>query len=102
MVGGNNSADGDDTIIDGAGTALIFGNGGNDTISSDAGNDTAIGGFGNDFVLDGNGTGNNLIFLNEGNDSYVGAGQDGTNRSSIGFDQAGQPPGVPCVLTYSE
>ena len=79
VVGGNNSADGDDSIIDGVNTALIFGNGGNDTVDNGLGNDTAIGEFGNDCINDSGGTGNNLIFLNEGNDTYAAVGQDGTN-----------------------
>jgi Ca2+-binding RTX toxin-like protein len=79
VVGGNDSADGNDSIIDGVNTALIFGNGGNDTVDNGTGNDTAIGGFGNDCINDSGGIGNNLIFLNEGNDTYAAVGQDGTN-----------------------
>jgi Ca2+-binding RTX toxin-like protein len=75
IVGGNDSADGDD-IIDGSnGADLIFGNGGNDAIVADnvvnSAADTVIAGFGNDFV-DGAG-GNNLLFGNEGSDTITTA-----------------------------
>ena len=49
IVGGNDSADGGDSLIGtGSGADFIFGNGGDDTIAAGAGANTVVGGFGND------------------------------------------------------
>jgi Ca2+-binding RTX toxin-like protein len=76
VVGGNDSADGSDSIVTGSGADFVFGNGGNDTVDVFSGADTFVGGFGNDSLLDNGGTG--LFFLNEGNDS-VNSGGGGAN-----------------------
>jgi Ca2+-binding RTX toxin-like protein len=99
VVGGQNSADGNDSILTGVNSDLIFGNGGNDTLDGGggAGSDTFIGGFGNDSIFQPGGTGNDLVFGNEGNDSidvwpgndtvFAGLGNDtvvgGDGRESI-------------------
>ena len=75
VVGGQNSADGNDTILTGAGADLVFGNGGNDTINVANGANTVVGGFGNDTITAG--TAADLVFANESNDT-VSAG-DGNN-----------------------
>ena len=67
VVGGQNSADGNDTILTGAGADFVFGNGGNDTISAGDGINTVVGGFGGDSIL--TGTAADLIFANESNDT---------------------------------
>ena len=51
IVGGQNSADGADSILSGTGADLIFGNGGNDTIDAGSGANTVVGGFGNDSII---------------------------------------------------
>ena len=79
VVGGNDSADGSDSIFTGVGADLLFGNGGNDTISVGLGNDTAVAGFGNDCVLDVGAGGNNLYFGNEGNDTLASVASPGQN-----------------------
>src|SRR5215208_1628816 len=72
VVGGNDSADGSDSVRGSAGADFIFGNGGNDTVDAGAGNDTLVLGFGNDCVnID---AGNNLVFANEGNDTVFAEG----------------------------
>jgi Ca2+-binding RTX toxin-like protein len=78
VVGGNDSADGADSIFTGSGSDFILGNGGNDTVVVAAGNDTAVGGFGADSILDGT-SGNNLMFGNEGNDTLAAVGANGTD-----------------------
>jgi Ca2+-binding RTX toxin-like protein len=75
VVGGQNSADGNDTILTGAGADFVFGNGGNDTINVANGANTVVGGFGNDTITAG--TAADLVFANESNDT-VAAG-DGNN-----------------------
>jgi Ca2+-binding RTX toxin-like protein len=70
LVGGNDSADGNDLLI-GAGTVTAFalGNGGNDTFNiGSTGGVTEVGGFGNDCMFFGNGAEHSLLFGNEGND----------------------------------
>jgi Ca2+-binding RTX toxin-like protein len=84
VVGGNDSADGSDSIFTGAGADFILGNGGNDTVDVNAGNDTAVGGFGNDSIRDGS-AGNNLMFGNEGNDTLATVGASGTNTAFGGL-----------------
>ena len=71
VVGGNNSADGDDLIESGFGVDLAFGNGGDDTLLAAYGDDTVVAGAGDDLAsLD---SGNNLAFGNEGNDTLFSA-----------------------------
>jgi Ca2+-binding RTX toxin-like protein len=69
VVGGNDSADGSDSIFTGAGADLLFGNGGNDTLFARTGANTIVAGFGND-LTDSDG-GSSLQFGNEGNDSLT-------------------------------
>ncbi len=73
VIGGNDSADGGDSILTGSGADLLFGNGGADTIDSGTGGDTIVAGFGNDTVTAAN-PGLHLVFGNEGNDTINGAG----------------------------
>ena len=73
VIGGDNSADGGNSILTGSGADLLFGNGGADTINSGTGNDTIVAGFGNDTVTTAN-PGLHLVFGNEGNDTINGAG----------------------------
>jgi Ca2+-binding RTX toxin-like protein len=69
ILGGNDSADGNDSLVSGGGADFIFGNGGADTIVSGPGNDTVVAGFTSDSVAaDG---GNNIIFGNEGDDTLA-------------------------------
>ena len=71
VVGGNNSADGADSIYDvqaGINTLFAFGNGGADTFDYDLAGVTIVGGQGGDSV-GGNVTSQGLYFLNEGNDT---------------------------------
>ncbi len=49
IVGGNDSADGSDSLVGTIrGADIVFGNGGADTIDGNGGADTVIGGFGTD------------------------------------------------------
>jgi Ca2+-binding RTX toxin-like protein len=75
IVGGQDSADGADSLLASTGGDIVFGNGGADTIAGRGGADTAIGGFGGDSIL--TTTAADLIFANESNDT-VDAG-DGNN-----------------------
>jgi Ca2+-binding RTX toxin-like protein len=71
IVGGNDSADGADSIdvqAGGTGTLFAFGNGGADTIDFDVGSATLIGGQGND-SFEGEVASQGLFFGNEGNDT---------------------------------
>jgi Ca2+-binding RTX toxin-like protein len=68
IAGGNDSADGDDSILAGHGdNNIIYGNGGNDTISTGRG--VLIGGFGRDRL-----SGGGLIFANESDDTVIASG----------------------------
>ena len=67
VVGGNDSADGNDTLIVGGNGHIVFGNGGADIINIGNGAITGIGGQGNDCIFGGGGT--FLVFGNEGNDT---------------------------------
>jgi Ca2+-binding RTX toxin-like protein len=77
VVGGNDSADGSDSITSLGGRSFLLGNGGADTILTGvlSGNqsDTVVGGFGNDSIF-----ADGLIFGNEGNDT-VRIGGSGTH-----------------------
>jgi Ca2+-binding RTX toxin-like protein len=99
IVGGNDSADGADSLTGGAGNDIIFGNGGNDTLDGWLGADTLIGGVGNDsiwhsfFVPT-----SDLVYGNEGNDTMWvsgGGGSDtvfgGSGDDSIFHNSAGTP-----------
>jgi Ca2+-binding RTX toxin-like protein len=80
VVGGQDSADGADSILTGDAADFILGNGGNDTLSSEAGVDTVVGGFGNDCIFNDNiQHGANLVFGNEGDDQIFVLGSDGNN-----------------------
>jgi Ca2+-binding RTX toxin-like protein len=71
VVGGNDSADGNDSIFDnGGGTTTLwaFGNGGSDTFDTINTSATLIGGFGGDSFFVG-ASNQGLYFGNEGNDS---------------------------------
>ena len=70
VLGGNDSADGSDSIYTGVGADLVFGNGGNDTIRTTGGADTMIGGVGNDSFYDNGTTSSQLAWGNEGNDIF--------------------------------
>jgi Ca2+-binding RTX toxin-like protein len=95
IVGGNDSADGSDSIVIGTGPGLVFGNGGADTLVLDTGADTGVAGFGNDSVR--NNGGNNILFGNEGNDTvdsvaagantvFGGLGNDTISMTGTGRD----------------
>ena len=72
ILGGNNSADGDNSIRSGSGADVIFGHGGNDILVTSAGNDTMVAGFGDDEIAQSPaGFGTELIFANEGNDTIT-------------------------------
>jgi Ca2+-binding RTX toxin-like protein len=75
VIGGQDSADGNDSILTGSGADWIFGNGGNDTINTGAGANTAIGGQGSDLITAG--AVNDLVFANEANDTVIAG--DGAN-----------------------
>ena len=70
IQGGNDSADGADSIRDGDGADLVFGNGGADTLSTANGADTLIGGFDNDSFFSSDTSASHLAFGNEGNDTF--------------------------------
>ncbi len=69
ILGGNDSADGNDSIRSGSGPDLVFGHGGDDRLFAGRGNDTYVAGFGNDYVEDPTNGANDLVFGNEGNDT---------------------------------
>ncbi len=73
VVGGNDSADGADSILGGLGDEFMLGNGGADTLILGTGNNTAVGGFGNDAVnpVASFSPSTNLVFGNEGNDTVL-------------------------------
>ncbi len=75
LVGGNNSADGANSLLGNTSNEWMFGNGGADTVDGGAGNNTVIGGQGGNSLL--TLAGADLIFANEANDT-VSAG-DGAN-----------------------
>ncbi len=85
IVGGNDSADGNDVLIATAGADLVFGNGGADRIETGAGVDTAVGGFGNDCIVAGIGS-SALLFGNEGDDTVFGGDGNNTVFGGLGND----------------
>ena len=85
LVGGNDSADGGNSLVSGTGADLIFGNGGNDTIlPGGTGANTVVGGQGGDCIA--SGTGADLIFGNEGNDTVDAGGGANTVFGGQGND----------------
>ena len=70
VVGGNDSADGADSIVTGSGADWLFGNGGGDTLNAGNGANTVVGGQGGDSLV-ASGTAA-LIFANEGDDTVFG------------------------------
>ena len=96
IIGGNDSADGNDSLTSAGGSDFIFGNGGADTIAAGAGANTVVAGFGVDSVL--TGAGADLIFANESND-VVEAG-DGANTvfGGLGNDVIGAGAGADSIL----
>jgi Ca2+-binding RTX toxin-like protein len=74
VTGGNDSADGADSIWTGSGNDVVLGNGGNDTILGGEGNNVLVGA-GADFVFSGDDL--DFIFGNENNDTLIsGKGPD--------------------------
>jgi Ca2+-binding RTX toxin-like protein len=73
IVGGNDSADGNDSIVGSNAADVLFGNGGDDTLLAGLGNDTAVAGFGNDSWAVGNS--DPLVLLNQGNDTLLTGAQ---------------------------
>ena len=69
IAGGNDLADGNDSIRTTAGNDIIYGNGGADSLSAGDGNDVVIGGFGADQIAAGGG--GDLIFANESDDTVI-------------------------------
>jgi Ca2+-binding RTX toxin-like protein len=82
IVGGNDSADGSDSLTGSAGGDIIFGNGGADTIVGSGGPDTIIGGFTADTIV--SGTAADFIFGNEANDTINTGGGAGTDTVFAG------------------
>src|SRR5262245_12426371 len=70
VAGGNDSADGNDSIFTGPGPDLIFGNGGADTLRGGDGDDIIVGGFGGDLIF--GDTGADILLANQDNDTIVG------------------------------
>ncbi len=95
ILGGNDSADGNDSIRGGAAADIIFGHGGDDRISAGNGNDTYVAGFGNDFMFDPGAGGNDLVFANEGNNSMNVWGGNDTVFAGQGNDSAEVGGGMP-------
>ena len=95
IVGGNDSADGNDSLTSAGGSDFIFGNGGADTIGAGAGANTVVAGFDADSIL--TGAGFDLIFANESND-VVEAG-DGANTvfGGLGNDVIGTGTGADLI-----
>jgi Ca2+-binding RTX toxin-like protein len=95
ILGGNDSADANDSIRGGGAADIIFGHGGDDRISAGNGNDTYVAGFGNDFMFDPGAGGNDLVFANEGNDSMNVWGGNDTVFAGQGNDSAEVGGGMP-------
>jgi Ca2+-binding RTX toxin-like protein len=88
VVGGNDSADGGDSIYDvqaGINSIFAFGNGGADSFSMSVNAATVVGGQGNDSV-DVNVASQPLFFLNEGNDTLNHSGGAATVFGGLGND----------------
>jgi Ca2+-binding RTX toxin-like protein len=96
IYGGDNSADGNDSLTGGSGGDIILGNGGADTINGGDGANILIGGFGNDSIFAGvdadyilgnenndtinSGDGADTVFAGQGDDAvFAGAGNDTIN-----------------------
>ena len=88
ILGGNDSADGNDSIRSGTAADILFGNGGHDTFAAGLGNDTYVAGFGDDRMVDPAAGGNDLVFGNEGNDSINVWGGNDTVFAGQGNDSA--------------
>jgi Ca2+-binding RTX toxin-like protein len=88
IVGGNDSADGSDSILGGTGGDRIFGNGGNDTIDGGGGvgANTLIGGNGSDSLTAFSAGSADLFFGNEGNDTVISGGGNSTLFGGLGND----------------
>ncbi len=96
ILGGNDSNDGNDSLLGSGAGDVIFGHGGDDIINSYFGNDTVIAGFGNDLIFDPFNGGSDLVFANEGNDSLdIWNGNDtvfaGQGDDSIAHGGANNP-----------
>ncbi len=99
VQGGNDSADGSDSIVGGRFADVILGNGGADSIFGENGNNVLVGGFGadcvaggndadflfgnqdNDTIHMGNGEGADTVFAGQGNDSILAT--SGLGRATI-------------------
>jgi Ca2+-binding RTX toxin-like protein len=86
VIGGDDSSDGNDTILTGTAADLVYGNGGNDTIQTLDGRDTMIGGFGNDSFFVTLKTTAQIAFGNEGNDTFNIYGGEETIWAGQGND----------------
>ena len=98
ILGGNDSADGNDLIYTSDAADVVFGNGGNDTVVTSAGNDTMVAGFGDDYIAQSpSGFGTELVFANEGNDTITVVLGNDTVFAGQGNDLAliGNSPGNP-------
>jgi Ca2+-binding RTX toxin-like protein len=87
IIGGNDSADGNDFLNAFDGASILFGNGGDDVLRVEGGANTVIGGVGNDAIA-----GDALIFANEGNDTIVTTGPGAIVFAGLGND---------CIVTGS-
>ena len=76
ILGGNDLADGADSISGSFGADFLFGNGGADTIAAKDGNNTVVAGFGADSVV--TSSDSDLIFGNESNDTIRDTGGQNT------------------------
>jgi Ca2+-binding RTX toxin-like protein len=81
IAGGNDSADGNDSIVTGGGDDILYGNGGADTLSAGSGNNILIGGFGADRIQ--SGLGSDLIFANESDDTVLSGGDSPTSADTV-------------------
>ena len=86
ILGGNNQADGADSLVAGRGNDLVFGNGGDDTLNSNDGHDTLIGGFGNDCIYTPGSAFDDLVFGNEGHDTILVDSGNDTVFGGLGDD----------------
>jgi Ca2+-binding RTX toxin-like protein len=103
VVGGNDAADGADSIVDlqaGANTLWAFGNGGADTVDSNTASATVIGGFGSDSLHIRTGVGGaGLIFCNEGDDTvdFGTTAGPSTTFGGLGNDTVWTDDGTDCI-----
>jgi Ca2+-binding RTX toxin-like protein len=82
VQGGNDSADGNDCIITGAGADVVLGNGGLDIIDGGDGNNVLVGGFGSDTIEGGDNA--DLMFGNQDNDTINMGGGSGADTVFAG------------------